>query len=395
MGAALAHRGPDGDGTRTASGATLGCRRLAIIDVAGGAQPLSNEAGDVIAVCNGEIYNHATLRERLVARGHHFRTHSDAEVLPHLYEEHGPDLVSELEGMFALRDLGRASAPPRAGPRSPGREAALPCRRRPAPSLRLGAQGDSRDGSVCAPEPDWGRLGAYLCQGYVPWPASAFAAIEKLPPGGRLVREVAEVREDRYWEAASWCAAPALDVDLPHGGGAAPDRARARRAGRAHERRPAWRSSCRAASTPRRSPRSHGRTSTSWRPSRWASIARVSTSSTMPGGSRTRSGRAIARSPSPRRSTWTASETWRASSTSRLADPAHRPDLPPLPPGARGREGRAGRRGRGRAARRLSDVSRPPAWRRASAASRPSCARGWPRRGARLAHRVETPRWAT
>jgi asparagine synthase (glutamine-hydrolysing) len=102
MGAALAHRGPDGDGTRTASGATLGCRRLAIIDVAGGAQPLSNEAGDILAVCNGEIYNHATLRERLVARGHRFRTHSDAEVLPHLYEEHGPDLVSELEGMFAF-----------------------------------------------------------------------------------------------------------------------------------------------------------------------------------------------------------------------------------------------------------------------------------------------------
>ena len=102
MGAALAHRGPDGDGTRTASGATLGCRRLAIIDVAGGAQPLSNEAGDILAVCNGEIYNHATLRERLAARGHRFRTHSDAEVLPHLYEEHGPDLVSELEGMFAF-----------------------------------------------------------------------------------------------------------------------------------------------------------------------------------------------------------------------------------------------------------------------------------------------------
>src|SRR4029450_478401 len=102
MSAALAHRGPDGDGTRTAGDATLGCRRLAIIDIAGGAQPLANETGDVIAVCNGEIYNHAALRERLVARGHRFRTRSDAEVLPHLYEERGPDLVHQLEGMFAF-----------------------------------------------------------------------------------------------------------------------------------------------------------------------------------------------------------------------------------------------------------------------------------------------------
>src|SRR5262249_3137716 len=102
MGAVLAHRGPDGDGTRTIGDATLGCRRLAIIHVAGRAQPPANETGDVVAVCNGEIYNHAALRERLVARGHRFRTGSDAEVLPHLYEEHGPDLVHELEGMFGL-----------------------------------------------------------------------------------------------------------------------------------------------------------------------------------------------------------------------------------------------------------------------------------------------------
>src|SRR4029453_2974193 len=93
-------RPPDGDGPRTADDATLGCRRLAIIDVAGGAQPLANETGDVIAVCNGEIYNHAALRERLVARGHRFRTRSDTEVLPHLYEERGPDLGPQRGGFF-------------------------------------------------------------------------------------------------------------------------------------------------------------------------------------------------------------------------------------------------------------------------------------------------------
>src|SRR5262249_57341710 len=101
-GAALVHRGPDGVGTAVRGPGGLGCRRLAIIDVAGGAQPLANETDDVIAVCNGEIYNSAPLRSALQARGHKFRTHSDAEVLPHLYEERGVDLVDVLDGMFGL-----------------------------------------------------------------------------------------------------------------------------------------------------------------------------------------------------------------------------------------------------------------------------------------------------
>src|SRR6266566_3072041 len=102
MGAALVHRGPDGDGWAVRGAGGVGCRRLAIIDVAGGAQPLANETGDVIAVCNGEIYNHAALRAALESRGHRFRTRSDAEVLPHLYEERGIDFVHALDGMFGL-----------------------------------------------------------------------------------------------------------------------------------------------------------------------------------------------------------------------------------------------------------------------------------------------------
>ena len=102
MSAALVHRGPDGDGWAVRGAGGVGCRRLAIIDVAGGAQPLANETGDVIVVCNGEIYNHAALRAALESRGHRFRTHSDAEVLPHLYEERGIDFVHALDGMFGL-----------------------------------------------------------------------------------------------------------------------------------------------------------------------------------------------------------------------------------------------------------------------------------------------------
>src|SRR5215475_10155975 len=212
MGAALAHRGPDGDGTRTIGDATLGCRRLAIIDVAGGAQPLANETGDVVAVCNGEIYNHVALRERLAARGHRFRTGSDAEVLPHLYEEHGPDLVHELEGMFGLaiwdaRARRLVLTRDRMGEK-PLYHAAVGGRlcfaSEPKALLAAGA---------VAREPNWPALAAYLCQGYVPWPASAFTGIANLPPGGRLVHDAGGVRLHRYWEAASWCGAPALDLD--------------------------------------------------------------------------------------------------------------------------------------------------------------------------------------
>src|SRR5437868_4451871 len=102
MAARLVHRGPDGDGMVRRGRAALGCRRLAIIDVAGGAQPVTDESGDLVAVCNGEIYNFRELRAGLESRGHRFRTRSDAEVIPHLYEERGPDFVGALEGMFAL-----------------------------------------------------------------------------------------------------------------------------------------------------------------------------------------------------------------------------------------------------------------------------------------------------
>src|SRR6185295_10592630 len=98
----LVHRGPDGDGMMLRGPAALGCRRLAIIDVPGGAQPITDESGDVVVVCNGEIYNHGALRDELSAQGHRFRTRSDVEVIPHLYETRGLDFVDDLEGMFAI-----------------------------------------------------------------------------------------------------------------------------------------------------------------------------------------------------------------------------------------------------------------------------------------------------
>jgi asparagine synthase (glutamine-hydrolysing) len=104
MNAAMVHRGPDDEGIYVdpASGVGLGARRLSIIDVEGGHQPLANEDGTVWAVLNGEIYNHPSLQKRLSERGHNLSSHTDTEVLVHLYEDHGPDLVHALEGMFAF-----------------------------------------------------------------------------------------------------------------------------------------------------------------------------------------------------------------------------------------------------------------------------------------------------
>lgn len=99
---ALAHRGPDGEGYFQEGGMGLGFRRLAIIDPDGGAQPLHSESGDLVLVCNGEIYNHRELRAELELRGHVFATRSDAEVVLHGYEAWGEQVTSHLRGMFAF-----------------------------------------------------------------------------------------------------------------------------------------------------------------------------------------------------------------------------------------------------------------------------------------------------
>jgi asparagine synthase (glutamine-hydrolysing) len=98
----IVHRGPDDAGTLVSGGVALAMRRLSIIDLKTGHQPLTNEDGSIWIVFNGEIYNHAELRQTLIARGHTYRTHSDTETIVHLYEEYGPDCVRHLRGMFAF-----------------------------------------------------------------------------------------------------------------------------------------------------------------------------------------------------------------------------------------------------------------------------------------------------
>jgi asparagine synthase (glutamine-hydrolysing) len=211
MCATMLHRGPDDEGVRTdtASGVSIGIRRLAIMDVAGGHQPLSNEDGSVWVVCNGEIYNHPELRAQLRARGHTFASGSDSEVLVHLYEEYGDELVQALDGMFAfaLWDERRARlllARDRFGEkplflRERGRELTFA----------------SELSALVAVEPELRRLDpagidAFFVFAYVPGPGTIVPGIRQLAPGHLLSweRDAAASRERRWWTPPDAALAP-------------------------------------------------------------------------------------------------------------------------------------------------------------------------------------------
>jgi asparagine synthase (glutamine-hydrolysing) len=199
MTAALAHRGPDGEGRWIDGEAALGHRRLAIIDVAGGAQPLVNETGSVRVVCNGEIYNYRELRAELEARGHRFQTASDCETIVHLYEDEGPDAIARLHGMFALAIWDRAA------------------RRLVLARDRIGikplfyASGSRGFGfaseikalvaaglTECRVDP--GALRHYLSCGYVPRTDTIYQDVQRVAPGELLIVEGESVRRRPYWD---------------------------------------------------------------------------------------------------------------------------------------------------------------------------------------------------
>ncbi len=195
----IAHRGPDDDGFLLAPGIALGMRRLSVIDVSGGRQPVFSEDGAVGVVCNGEIYNHLALRAELEARGHRFRTRADTEVIVHGYEEFGEGVIARLHGMFALALWDGANrrlllARDRLG-KKPLHYAALAGRLVFGSEIKalLLAPGISRD---LDPE----ALDDYLTHGYVLGPRTIFRDIRKLSPGHLLVWEAGHVRFERYWQ---------------------------------------------------------------------------------------------------------------------------------------------------------------------------------------------------
>jgi asparagine synthase (glutamine-hydrolysing) len=199
MTASLQHRGPDGQGVMSDASAALGHRRLAIIDRATGAQPMTNEDGSCWVVFNGEIYNHHGLRQRLEQRGHVFTTKSDTECIVHAYEEFGTSCVDHFEGMFAFAvyDSRRREvfiARDRLG-KKPLFYATF------GRALHFGSEIKAlRASPHWDAEIDLSQLEAYLSLGYVLAPATMYRHVRKLPAGHWLRASRFGIEVQRYWD---------------------------------------------------------------------------------------------------------------------------------------------------------------------------------------------------
>ena len=198
MCAAIRHRGPDDEGFHLDGGCAIGMRRLSIIDLNTGHQPITNEDQSNWVVFNGEIYNYGDLRRDLLARGHRLATHSDTETIVHLYEDEGPASVARLRGMFAIAlwDARRRRlllARDRFG-KKPLYYAILP------QGIYFASEIKCFRGLDIPFETDREALRFYFQFGYIPDPASPFRAIRKLPPGGWLTYDSdGRVTQERYW----------------------------------------------------------------------------------------------------------------------------------------------------------------------------------------------------
>ncbi|MGH8574491.1 MAG: asparagine synthetase B family protein, partial [Gammaproteobacteria bacterium] len=195
---AIRHRGPDDWGTFVEGGVGLGTRRLSIIDLAGGHQPIANEDGTVVIVFNGEIYNHEALHQELEARGHRFRTRTDTEVLVHLYEDEGERMFQRIRGMFAFAIWDRR------------RRRLLLARDHFGQKPMFYTESGGRltfaseikalladDPSLAALSPH--ALDQYLTLRFVQPPDTFFSRVRALPPAHFMVWEDGKARIERYW----------------------------------------------------------------------------------------------------------------------------------------------------------------------------------------------------
>lgn len=204
MCATIVHRGPDDEGIRASRNVGVGMRRLSIIDLAGGHQPIHNEDETVWVVFNGEIYNFPELREGLERRGHRFYTHSDTEVIVHLYEELGAECISKLRGMFAIALYDERQ------------QTLLVARDRLGKKPLYYAQKDGRlyFGSeiktILAVVPELASninqraLLQYFSLQYIPDPNSAYRDIAKLPPGHLLEYKDGRISVRQYWNVPAY-----------------------------------------------------------------------------------------------------------------------------------------------------------------------------------------------
>lgn len=210
----LIHRGPDSEGLWLECGAALGARRLAIIDLKTGDQPVWSEDKSIVAVMNGEIYNFPQLRKSLEKRGHQFVSHTDTEVLPHLYEEHGARMIEKLNGMFAFalwdeRTKRLLIARDRFGEKP----------------LYYGIFNEklvfASELKALVEHPDaetrlnLHALRQYLAFDYVPAPLSIYENIYKLPAAHSLTLENGAIKIERYWNLSFQNESPRLRLKKP------------------------------------------------------------------------------------------------------------------------------------------------------------------------------------
>jgi asparagine synthase (glutamine-hydrolysing) len=194
----IRHRGPDDQGVWLGDGVALGIRRLSIIDLSGGHQPIFNEDQSILVVFNGEIYNYRELQKELEERGHHFATKSDTETIVHAYEEYGDDCVKHLRGMFTFALWDRK------------RQRLLAARDRfgkkplnyywDGQRLIFGSEIKSILEAGIPREIDAVALDEYLVYSYVPTPNTLFKNVMKLPAAHILIYEDGQISTKRYWE---------------------------------------------------------------------------------------------------------------------------------------------------------------------------------------------------
>jgi len=194
----IVHRGPDDEGIFVGAGIGLGFRRLSIIDVAGGHQPISNEDGRIWVMLNGEIYNYPELRQELLDRGHTFVTRSDTESIVHLYEEYGEDCFRRLRGMFAIaiwdsRERKLLLARDRVG-KKPLFFSGDQNRLLFGSELKCLLAADRSIRTI-----DTQALSDYFSYGYIPAPKTVYSNVRKLKPAHYLVASASGVREVPYW----------------------------------------------------------------------------------------------------------------------------------------------------------------------------------------------------
>jgi asparagine synthase (glutamine-hydrolysing) len=193
-----AHRGPDSRGVFAGDGVGLGIQRLRVIDLETGDQPVYNEDRSVVVVLNGEIYNYRELRRELRERGHSFSTMGDTEVIAHLYEEEGPELVRRLSGMFAFALWDERRRRLLIARDRVGKKPLFYSQR--GGSLAFASELAALMADPGIPrEVDLAALDCYLAYGYVQAPRSIWGAVRKLPPAHRLIWEDGGARIERYW----------------------------------------------------------------------------------------------------------------------------------------------------------------------------------------------------